>query len=160
MEYRIEELEPKKLIGINLKMSLSKNRTAELWQTFMPRRDEVQNRKSSDYISMQKYGENWTFSPQSMFVKWASVEVSSFADVPINMETYQLQGGKYAVFVHIGPASAAAKTMQYIFGKWLPESGYQLDNREHFELLPESYNPADPSAREEIWIPVKQSLHK
>ncbi|MCP4294371.1 MAG: GyrI-like domain-containing protein [Proteobacteria bacterium] len=155
MEYRIEELEPKKLIGINLKMSLSKNRTAELWQTFMPRRDEVQNRTSSDYISMQKYGENWTFSPQTMFVKWASVEVSSFTDLPSNMETYQLQGGKYAVFVHIGPASAAANTMQYIFGEWFPESGYQLDNREHFELLPESYNPVDPNAREEIWIPIK-----
>lgn len=134
------------------------NKTAELWQTFMPRRAEVKNRTSTDYISMQKYGENWTFSPDSLFVKWAAVEVSSLENVAPNMETYVLREGKYAVFIHHGPASAAAKTMQYIFGEWLPGSGYMLDSREHFEILPEGYSPVDPDATEEIWIPIKDKL--
>lgn len=139
-----------------MEMSLSNNKTAELWKQFMPRRTEVRNRITSDFISMQKYGENWNFSPDSLFDKWAAVEVSSFAEIPFNMDSYILKGGMYAVFIHHGPASAAAKTMQYIFGQWLPNSAYVLDNREHFEILPESYNPADPEAREEIWVPIKE----
>lgn len=154
MEPRIKELEPKKLIGIRMKMSLSVNKTKELWQKFMPRRKEIKNRKNANYISMQKYPDNWTFAPDALFEKWAAVEVSSFVDIPSGMETYLLKGGKYAVFVHHGPASAAAETMQYIFGQWLPKSAYKLDKREHFEILPKGYNPLDPEAEEEIWIPI------
>ena len=155
MQPRIELLKPKKLIGIHMEMSLSNDRTGELWRRFMPRRAEVKNRVNSDFISMQRYSNNWDFSPASLFEKWAAVEVSSFTGVPHEMETCLLQGGKYAVFIHHGPASTAADTMQYIFGKWLPASEYELDNREHFEILPEDYNPADPNASEEIWVPVR-----
>lgn len=155
MQPRIELLKPKKLIGVRMQMSLSNNKTGELWQRFMPRRSEVKNRLTLEFISMQKYPDNWDFSPDSLFEKWATVEVSSFTEVPHEMETYSLQGGTYAVFVHYGPASAAAKTMQYIFGQWLLTSEYSLDNREHFEILPEGYNPVDPNASEEIWVPIK-----
>lgn len=155
MEPRIDKLNSKKLIGIRMKMSLEENKTGQLWQTFMPRRAEVNNRVTKNFISMQKYGENWNFSPTVLFEKWAAVEVSSFEDVPPEMETYSIQGGKYAVFIHRGPANEAPKTMQFIFGRWLPGSEYTLDNREHFEILPEGYNPMDPKAQEEIWIPIK-----
>ena len=151
----MKSLKPKKLVGLSLEMSLSDNKTGELWQQFMPRRAEIKNRVSKNFISMQKYGENWKFSPTDIFTKWAVVEVSSFNEVPQGMETYLLQGGMYAVFTHKGPASEAAKTMQYIFGTWLPESDYITDNREHFEVLPEGYNPMDLNAEEEIWIPVQ-----
>ncbi|WP_419659877.1 GyrI-like domain-containing protein [Desulfosarcina variabilis] len=46
--------------------------------------------------------------------------------------------------------------MQHIFGQWLPNASYSLDNREHFEILPAGYSPVDPNATEEIWVPVKQ----
>lgn len=155
MESRIELLKPKKIVGIHMAMSLSNNKTSELWQQFMPRRSEVKNRSTADFISMQNYPDNWNFCPDSLFVKWAAVEVSFFTEVLSEMETYSLQGGKYAVFIHHGPASAAAKTMQYIFGQWLPKSEYSLDNREHFEILPEGYSPFNSNALEEIWVPVK-----
>ena len=155
MDPRIELLNSKKLIGIHQKMSLLDNKTGELWQEFMPRRSEVKNRINEELISMQIYPDNWNFSPKTLFEKWATVEVSSFQAVPPEMETHLLQGGKYAVFIHHGPASAAVKTMQYIFGQWLPESKYNLDSREHFEILPKGYSPVDPNASEEIWVPIK-----
>jgi AraC family transcriptional regulator len=155
MEPIIKILEPKKLVGIRMEMSLSNNKTADLWQKFMPRRAEVKNRLTADFISMQNYGENWNFAPDSLFEKWATVEVTSFAEVPHDMETYLLQSGRYAVFIHNGPASKAAKTMQYIFSQWLPKSKFILDKREHFEILPEGYSPVDPKAKEEIWVPVE-----
>lgn len=158
MEPRIERLNPKKLVGIYMDMSLSDNRTADLWRQFMPRRHHIINRSSTDYISTQMYGENWDFSPDAVFRKWAAAEVLSFDDVPTGMEGFMLEGGLYAVFIHHGPANKAPETMRYIFGSWLPQSPYALDNREHFEVLPEQYNPMDPNAREEVWIPIRSTF--
>ena len=155
---RIEQLDTKLLVGKHLTMSLANNQTAALWRSFMPRRHEVLNRVSTDYISMQVYtGVGMgMFTPSTEFEKWATVEVESLDQIPTAMEGYTLQGGLYAVFAHTGPASSAPKIMAYIFGEWLPGSEYELDAREHFEILPEGYDPMDPNAQEEIWIPVKK----
>ena len=155
MEPEIVELESKKLVGMRMEMSLSENRTSELWRAFMPRRAEVENRINDEFYSLQNYGENWDFSPDKRFEKWALVEVASFENIPGGMEEYRLEGGTYAVFTHLGPAAEAQKTFHYIFGEWLPTSGYAVDNREQFEVLPAGYNPLDPHAKEEIWVPVK-----
>ena len=152
---------PKKLVGIHTTMSLVDNATAHLWQTFMPRRHEVKHRVSTDYISMQVYTEMepGMFSPTTTFEKWAVVEVAALEDIPQGMAGYTLEGGMYAVFDHKGPASHAPKVMRYIFGEWLPASEFELDHREHFEVLPEGYDPMDSNAEEEIWVPVrKQSV--
>jgi AraC family transcriptional regulator len=37
----------------------------------------------------------------------------------------------------------------------LPNSAYELDDREHFELLGEKYKNNDPNSEEEIWIPIR-----
>lgn len=157
MKPGIETLAPKKLIGMHRKMSLAQNMTVELWRSFMPRRTEVPDRTNSAYISMNIYPETQEgmISPTTMFDKWAAVEVSSYGIIPDGMEAYTLRGGKYAVFIHKGPASAFPKTVQFIFAEWLPASEYELDNREHFEVLPEGYDRNDPDAEEEVWIPVK-----
>ena len=157
MQPKIETFRARKLVGIRQKMSLADNLTAQLWQSFMPRRHEVKNRSTNEYISMQVYSktDEQPLSPTTVFEKWAVVEVSAHNDVPIGMESYSLPGGKYAVFVHHGPANAAPKTMQHIFGIWLPNSEYELDNREHFEILPEGYDPLDQQAQEEVWIPIR-----
>lgn len=158
MEPRIEILGPKNLAGICMEMSYADIKTKELWQKFMPRRDEVKGRISTDYISMQVYRDHRVFSPDATFIKWAAVEVSARSKIPAGMKRYMLTGGKYAVFTHKGPASSAAKTIQYIFSEWLPGSEYSLDNREHFELLPKGYDPMDPGSTEEIWVPIRDNL--
>lgn len=140
---------------MRMEMTLSDNKTSDLWRQFIPRRGEVKNRVSRDFISLQNYRENWNFSADRRFEKWALVEVSSTVDVPVDMETYYLQGGQYAVFSHKGPASDAPEIMRYIFAEWIPNSEYTIDDREHFEVLPEGYNPMDLEATEEIWIPIK-----
>ena len=155
MQARIEVLGEKKLVGTRIKMSLSNNKTAELWKYFMPRRNEIPNKLTTEYISMQVYPPGYyaNFNPNTEFEKWASVEVSDFDSVPDNMETFVLESGDYAVFVHKG-SSSDMSTFQYIFTIWLPKSAYQLDNRPHFEILGEKYKNNDPSSEEEIWIPI------
>lgn len=123
----------------------------------MSRRHEVQNRSSQDFISMQVFpsGASQLSDPAATFSKWAVVEVEEFPDVPQGMASYTLQPGTYAVFEHNGPATDLT-TYMYIFGEWLPSSiGYELDDREHFEVLPPDYQAQDPNAREKIFVPIK-----
>jgi len=159
MEPRIEVISEKKLIGNRLVMSLSEDRTKELWQGFMPKRKEIGNSITTDLISMQVYDRLLSYSEfndTTQFEKWAVVEVEDFKDLPNSMESYTLLGGLYAVFVHRGLPSSFPRTAQYIFEVWFPHSDYELDHREHFEVLGKKYRNNDPSSEEEIWVPIKR----
>nr|WP_299339390.1 GyrI-like domain-containing protein [Allomuricauda sp.] len=159
MQPQIRLLQEKRLVGINLSMSLAQNRTGELWKTFMPRQGAVKNRINSDLISLQIYGPTYFegFNPQNSFVKWATAEVKDFTEVPDGMETLIVDSGDYAVF-HYKGSSADRSIFQYIFGEWLLNSDYFLDNRPHFEVLGKNYRNNDPQSEEEIWIPVKSRV--
>lgn len=153
---RIEKLSEKKLIGIHLKMSLANNKTAELWRSFMPKRRDILNKVTNDLISLQVYKPTYfvDFKQTNEFEKWATVEVIDFSYIPTDMEAFTLAGGVYAVFDYKG-LSTDNSIFQYIFGTWLPNSEYDLDNRPHFEILGDNYKNNDPSSEEEIWIPIQ-----
>ena len=158
MEPRIELLAEKKLVGKRLNMTVSNDRTFELWHSFMPHRKEIKNSISTDLYCLQVYDKNLNFkdfNPQTEFEKWAAIEVTNFSDIPDNMETYTLKGGLYAVFIHKGAPSSFQITFQFIFNEWLPKSEYELDNREHFDLMGEKYKNDNPNSEEEIWVPIK-----
>lgn len=96
------------------------------------------------------------FTPETVFEKWAAVEVVNADAVPEGMQLFVLRGGHYAVFDHCGPPGEFAKTVDFIFGEWLPQSEWRLDDREHFEILPAGWRADDPNATEEVWIPLKK----
>lgn len=155
MQPRIETLIEKKLIGKRMKMSLSNNKTGELWRSFMPKRREIGNNLTSEMFSMQVYDGPVDFGNLDQeFEKWAAVEVSDFDSIPDGMETFTLKGGLYAVFPYKGSSTDTA-IFQFIFGTWLPNSNYLLDHRPHFEILGDKYKNADPNSEEDIWIPIK-----
>ena len=156
MTPRIITSNEKKLIGKRLTMSLADNKTGELWKSFRSRRKEITNPLTSNLISMQVYTPTHfaDFKPTNEFEKWATVEVKDFHQVPIDMVTFILKTGLYAVFDYKG-SSNDPRIFQYIFGTWLPGSDYELDNRPHFEILGDKYRNNDPTSEEEIWIPIK-----
>jgi AraC family transcriptional regulator len=157
MEHRIELLAEKKLVGKHLCMSLANNRTGELWRSFMMERNEIRNAVGTDLYSMQVHDPAYfqNFDVANPFEKWATTEVSDFDAIPPGMESFLLPAGMYAVFHYKGLPEEGAKAFQYIFTTWLPQSGYVLDNRPHFELLGEKYKNGSADSEEEIWIPVK-----
>jgi AraC family transcriptional regulator len=156
MEPRIETINEKKLIGISLTMSLTNNRTSELWRSFMPRRKEITNGVGNEVISLQIYQPDYftPFNPAKEFTKWACVEVSDFSRMPADMSRLIVPTSLYAVFRHRG-ASNDNSTYNFIFGTWLPGSKYTLDNRPHFEVLGDKYKNLDPTSEEDIYIPVR-----
>jgi len=156
MEPRIVNLKEKKLVGKKVTMSIADNKVKELWSGFIPRRKEITNNLTNDFISLSVYNPSYflDFKPTNEFEKWAAVEVSDFTNVPNGLEKLTLTEGLYAVFEYKG-SSSDISIFQYIFGVWLPKSEYLLDNRPHFEVLGEKYKNDDPNSEEEIWIPLK-----
>ena len=165
MENRIEMLRPTTIVGKSLEMSLAQDKTQVLWQSFGPFVKKIEHRKDRNFISLQKFNSVFdpkNFDPNVLFTKWAGVAIEADkkskahqSGIP-GLELYEIQGGLYAVFKHVGPASEFRKSMEFIYGTWFPNSHYDIDEREHFEVLPEGYRPNDPNTEEEIWIPVKK----
>jgi len=158
MEPRIETLNQKTLVGKRMTMSFSNNKTFELWKSFMPHKKEIQNVVGTDLFSVEIYNDTnffKNFNPNKEFEKWAAVEISELKNIPDEMEPITIPKGLYAVFSHKGPASEGPKTYQYIFGTWLPNSKYVLDNRPHLAIMGEKYKNNSPDSEEELWIPIK-----
>jgi len=151
---KIVTLEEKRVIGKRLRMSLANNKTFELWRSFMQERGSVQNKICDELISMRVYDEPLRMEPHQEFDKWAAIEVSDFSYVPDGMESFILNKGLYAVFDYKG-LNTDNRIFIYIFTEWLPNSGYILDDRPHFEILGEKYRNNDPESEEEIWVPIQ-----
>lgn len=147
------------MIGQSLTMSLVDNKTGQLFRSFMPRLREIQQRKDQYVYDLREYSSDYfaPFQRTTPFTKWVLVEVIQSDVIPAGMESYALAGGTYAVFDPKGPANDPS-IFQYIFGQWLPRSGFVLDNRPHFEQLDPKGKKENPEAEEKIWIPIKPRL--
>lgn len=147
------------MVGLSTRMSLTENKNVALWQSFGPLRKTVPNVIDKGSYSIQIYHHNFAtepFLPTTVFTKWAGVGVIETQVVPEGLETMVLEEGKWAVFVYKGITQDFGDFAQYIYGSWLPTSGYILDDRPHFEYMAEDYLGSDnPEAQEEVWIPIK-----
>ena len=156
MTPKIVEIQEKKMLGMRLEMSLVDNKTGDLFRKFMPRRMEIGSTVSEGTYALQQYDFK-SFTPQTIFEKWACVEVNDFNSIPNEMEIFIIKSGLYAVFIHKGTTKGFMKSMQYIVQDWLPNSSYTIDNsRPHFEYLGNKYvGPNNPNSEEEVWIPIR-----
>ncbi|UZR96141.1 GyrI-like domain-containing protein [Chondrinema litorale] len=160
MQYRIETIQEKKLVGKYLTMSFANNKTGELWKSFMPLKNHIHNKVGTEMYSLQSYPANFFvgFNPNAEFEKWALVEVENFNNMPEGLDSFTLKGGMYAVFVYKGYPAEAAPFFQNIFANWLPNSPYTLDIRPHFEILGSKYQNNSPESEEEVWIPIRETF--
>lgn len=136
-----------------MRMSLSDNRTSDLWKDFMTNKSLIENKVGTDLYSIQVY-DNYMyfekFNPNTQFTKWAGAEVENHENIPFGFNSFVLKSALYVVFIHRGLRGAFQETVQFIFGEWLPSSEYELDNRPHFEVLGTNYKNNDPSSEEEV----------
>ncbi|MDP5121159.1 MAG: GyrI-like domain-containing protein [Spirosomaceae bacterium] len=155
MLHSIKTLPPKLLIGMRNHVTLQNRNPFELWSKFMPRKREIKNTVNELLYSVQVYDTHEAPKLTTKFDQWAAVEVENSSDVPDGMESYELKGGLYAVFIHVGLPSSFPETMNHIHNEWLPNSEFEVDFREHFEVLGANYKRNDPTSEEEVWVPVR-----
>lgn len=159
LQPKIVDLKSKKLVATSLAMSLQNDATQKLWQSFMPQLKSILHKVDGKLYNLIDYSGHYgmhDFTPNTVFTKIAAVEVLVYENIPEGLEKLELKAGKYAVFGHIGNSgNSFSKSMEYIFKEWLPNSGYAVDNRLHFEVLGAKYKNNSDESEEEIWVPVK-----
>ena len=159
MKYKLVTTDDILIIGMRANMSFQtiNEETGKLARQFMPRRNENLNRVGTHAFSLQNYDDfNFkTLIPSNTFEKWVGVEVSDASQIPDGMELFTVKAGNFLVFNYKGSAQGFPQFWQELHGEWLPNSQYKLDNRPHFEKLPEGYNPMDTETEEEVWVPIK-----
>ena len=155
MKPTLLKLKQKKLIG--MKSTTHHNDYAKiiaLWKRFMPRRRDINNAVTNEFIAVQKY-HNFN-NLDVAFDIYACVEVSELSRIPKEMEGFAISEGDYAVFVQKGMDASA--TYQRILTDWLPSSGYEIDNRPHFQVMGEKYKNGSPDSEEDFYVPIKLKL--
>lgn len=149
----IKNVEQILLVGIAAQMSYIDNQTQKLWETFIPLSKKINHKLTNDFYSLQIFPDNFfkAFNPTLEFEKWALVPVTETEGNIEPCKSFILQGGLYAVFHHKGIDTSI---FQRIYGEWIPQSHYQLDNRPHFEILGEKYKKGSSDSEEDIYIPI------
>jgi AraC family transcriptional regulator len=73
------------------------------------------------------------------------------------LEVVRVEGGLYAAYRLVGPPALIAPTFQTLYGGWLPQSGYDPDDRPALELY---RHRSTPEARREcvtdLMIPIRR----
>jgi AraC family transcriptional regulator len=126
-----------------------------LWGRFVPRMHEIKNRKPYDLgvcaskhpIIVKKDGDT--------FIYVAAVAVENADHVPDGMVVCDIPESTFAVFTHSGPIMNIKHTCEYIWGTWLPESGYELTDTPDYELYDSRFDPKTGSGEVDIYVPIK-----
>ena len=152
MNPKITQISEKKVIGMQSTMRHNEyGNIVVLWKRFMPRTKAIKSVVNKEFIAMQIYSD--FNSLEKPFDIWACVEVLDFKDSMLGMNSFTISGGDYAVFLHKG--MDASSTYQQIMTEWLPNSGYKIDDRPHFQVMGEKYKNGSPDSEEDFYLPIR-----
>jgi AraC family transcriptional regulator len=150
-----------KAIGMEAKFIsiLSPNKTNDivipkLWDQYSKRSAEIRNRASSADFGLI-YCLDDPESPPYQCLYMCAAKVSDASVVPPGMVAREVPEGKYAVFTHKGTLDKLGHAMKYIHGSWIPNSGYDLDNRPELEVYDERFQLNSEDSELDIYIPIR-----
>lgn len=123
--------------------------TSFLWRGFRAKLKEQTFPEESPLYSVQLHEQN---QHGKILQRWAAAEMEQ---VPEGLESIEIPGGLYAVFLYSGGMARFETFLRDAFGKQIPSFSLAIDNRPHFQLLGKNFNPFSEESEEEVWIPVK-----
>lgn len=127
-----------------------------LWHQFVNRVDEIpQRRGQASYGLVEELPPGKRTGAKGELYYVACVAAASDAPPPAGMITRSIPAGRYAVFTHRGKLDTLARTMDHIYGQWLPQSGIQLRKGPHIEVYDARFNPDSDDSEFDICLPVK-----
>lgn len=84
----------------------------------------------------------------------AHVAVRSFDGLPAWCESVTVEAGRFAVFRHRGPPKNLGQTVTRIHVEWVPLIPELFRSNRELFVYPPGYDPADPEAVFEYWLPL------
>ena len=145
-----------KVIGLEIKTTMKENEEEKtipkLWDKYAPRMSEIKNVAVAkrDLGLCEVVGKS-----DDSFSYIACKEVENFDFVPEGMSCKTIPTTKYAVFTHTGKVDKLGETYQYIYGTWLMNSGYHVEEGScDFELYDDRFDNSETSEMD-IYVPIK-----
>lgn len=151
---RYHELPPLLIAGLREPLNEQSAQTIPvLWQNFAPYIGNIPHQVGSVAYGLCVRSSE---SSNGSFYYMAGCEVSEFADLPTELSPLIVPAHKYAVFIHESHISKIRETIDYVFDKWLPESGkyHNAQSLHFFERYTEDYEPQTGFGGTEIWLPI------
>lgn len=148
-----------KVIGFERYTSNGIPSIREAWGEFGKRQKEIPNAIGEIAYGIEDYSRDFDMNkggfPKYYYI--AGYEVSSIAQIPEGMAAKEIPAAQYAVFTYTGALDGLHEFFGYIYGKWLPASGYSMDPKLSldFERYPEQVMDMN-QAKVEIWVPIVQ----
>lgn len=140
------------VIGFQAMVEPGSGMITELWIAFNKRWTEIECLSlSKARLGICEYYPDIT--DESEFSYIACTEAAPSKQFPLGMISRRIPSSKYAVFSHHDSIHHLKDTYQFIYGVWLPESGYELaelDTIEYYE-----HNEDHSDCELEIYIPIK-----
>ncbi|UQZ32266.1 AraC family transcriptional regulator [Paenibacillus sp. PK3_47] len=160
MNYRIEEKEAFRIIGLHKRVAIQFSgvnpEIAEMWQSLnMETITELKQLSNTEPKGMLSASVN--FSEERMEEKGGLdhyIGVATTLECPEHLSALEVPAGTWAVFEAVGPFP---ETLQNVWGRiyseWFPSSNYELAEGPEI-LWNESKDTSLPDYRSEIWMPV------
>ncbi|MDA1535903.1 MULTISPECIES: AraC family transcriptional regulator [Bacillus] len=160
MNYRIEEKESFRIIGITKRVPIVFNgvneEIASMWKSLNP--DVIQTLKSLS--NMEPTGiisASTNFSEGRMEEKGELdhyIGVATTKDCPEQFKQLEVAASTWAIFEAVGPFPDALQNVWgRIYSEWFPSSNYELAEGPEI-LWNEQKDTSSPNFKSEIWIPV------
>jgi predicted transcriptional regulator YdeE len=147
--------------GIHRSMTIRHDKTRELWEAFMKRRNSIPGRISPLLFSMQKLPLRNGFPDiDQEFEKWAACETCYDASIPDDMKRIIIPAATWAVFPFSGNYQEFGQLLERIYRGLLNEHGYMHSAQLHFECFDEYHRTGKPGSREYLWIPVHKVMNR
>lgn len=157
MEPKIVDLDEFNIIGIQVVGSPVDGSFGTTWPVLFERHSEITSKvgmKTS--YGVQSYSKELMKS--GVWKYTAGLETTNAKNIPEGMSIISIPSNQYAVFEYKGAISSElGKKFEYIYKKWLPESGYILAGQYDFEKYDARFKgPKNPESILEIYVPVKK----
>lgn len=138
------------VVGVKYRGKNENNEIPQMWSEFGPRMNEIKHKRNPHVA----YGVMGNFDGDTgEFDYVAGFEVTSAAELPEGMVSWEVPEQNYAVFTCTLPT--LHDTFHYIYETWLPQSGCQRAEGPEFELYDKSFDPQDKSSEMYVYIPIQ-----
>jgi len=145
----IVERESFTVVGLSYHGTNQEGEISALWEQTADYEDALGSLALDD----DAYGVSYGGDPETgEFDYVAGVRADPDADVPDDMEAVSMPAATYAVFTTT--LSDIQETMAWVHGEWLPDSGYEMALGPEFERYDSAFDPRDPDADFEIFVPI------
>ena len=135
-----------RLVGLRIRTQPMSPEIPALWPRFVPRIGEIAAVEPGvTFGAMQDAGGGLLYL--------AGVHVDDGATVPAGMTALAMPAGDVAVFEF--PFADIGQAYPFIFGTWLPDSGYEQDARPLLERYGTDFHPDQPASPMQVRVPVR-----